>query len=76
MGSIYKKKEHICPNRTGNKKSVTLPSTTNKPSCYKKPFATNQAANKPKMDNSFELHTGQIKDIQKQCEILSDTIRS
>jgi hypothetical protein len=71
---VFTTKKHICPNRsTYNKKSITQSSTAPKPTYYKKPFVSQQS--KPKMDNSFQLLTGSVTNIQKQYEILSDIVR-
>ena len=87
---LYSRKKHICPNRISynnhNKKSIIIPPTyAAKPKYYNnnnyKKFdsstTNNQQiiTNKPKMDNSFELLTGSITNIQKQYEILSDVVR-
>ena len=88
---LYSRKKHICPNRisynnNNNKKSIIIPPTyAAKPKYYNnnnyKKFdsstTNNQQiiTNKPKMDNSFELLTGSVRDIQQQYEILSDIVR-
>lgn len=71
---IFRKKKHICPNRTNKGKSVTPTTnttvTTTKPNYYNK-FAKQP---KPKMSNSLELLTGPIETVQKKYEILSDIV--
>ena len=88
---LYSRKKHNCPNRVSynnnNKKSIIIPPTYaakpkyyNNNNNYKKfdsSITNNQQIiiNKPKMDNSFELLTGSVRDIQQQYEILSDIVR-
>jgi hypothetical protein len=64
---VFTQKKHICPNRVNNKPTTTTAATTsNKPTYYsKKPWSTNTQQSKPKMSNSFELLTGQLKQFKR-----------
>jgi hypothetical protein len=63
-------KKHSCPNRSHNNKTAAGSSTINNPNYYNR-F---QKQPKPKMSNSVELIQGQLEDIQKKYEILSDIV--
>jgi hypothetical protein len=69
----YTSKKHICPNRGsyGNKPTSTSLNTS---SPYRK--GRYSTLSKPKMDNSFELLQGSVKEVQKQYEVLLDIIRN
>lgn len=69
----YTSKKHICPNRSnyGNKPTSTSLNTS---SPYRK--GRYSTLSKPKMDNSFELLQGSVKEVQKQYEVLLDIIRN
>ena len=84
---LYSRKKHICPNRIAYNNNNTKPSAINPPTYAMKPKYYNdnkisdlsnnnkQQATKPKMDNSLELLIGNIQNIQKQYEALSDIVR-
>ena len=85
---LYSRKKHICPNRIAyNNNNYKKPSAINPPTYAMKPKYYNdnkisdlsnnnkQQSTKPKMDNSLELLIGNIQDIQKQYEALSDIVR-
>jgi len=63
----YTRKKHICPNRGnyGNK-----PTSTSSNTSYPYRKGRDSILSKPKMDNSFELLQGSIKEVQKQYERL------
>jgi hypothetical protein len=81
---VFSGNRHQCPNRQqqGKKTSNTITqlTTTTKPNYYyKKPYyATQQKQQnqqpKPKMSNSLELLQGDIADVQKKYEFLSDIV--
>ena len=69
----YTRKKHICPNRgTYGNKPTSTSSNTSYP--YRK--GRDSTLSKPKMDNSFELIQGSVKEVQKQYEVLLDIIRN
>jgi hypothetical protein len=69
----YTSKKHICPNR-GNYGNKPTSTSLNTSSPYRK--GRYSTLSKPKMDNSFELLQGSVKEVQKQYEVLLDIIRN
>ena len=69
----YTSKKHICPNRGnyGNKSTIVSSNTSY---AYRK--GRYSTLSKQKMDNSFELLQGSVKEVQKQYEVLLDIIRN
>jgi len=69
---IFTKQKHQCPNINNNKPTTTTnTSTATRPNYYNK-FSKQP---KPKMSNSLELlSSGDISEIQKKYEILSDIV--
>ena len=73
---VFSGNRHQCPNRQQGKKSNNVTQMTTKPNSYKKSYYATQNQQQPKlkMSNSLELLQGQIADVQKKYEILSDIV--
>jgi hypothetical protein len=67
---VFTKQRHSCPNRTTKNNDSKLSTSIPKPNYYNK-FSKQP---KPKMSNSLELLQGQIQDIQRKYEVLSDIV--
>ena len=69
---VFSKSRHQCPNRTSNNKptTTTRTSTATRPNYYNK-FSKQP---KPKMNNSLEVLSGPVSEVQKKYEILSDIV--
>ena len=72
----YTRKKHICPNRLASRNKPASISSNTTYSYRKAGGAGYSNLSKAKMDNSFELLQGPVKDVQKQYEILLDIIRN